>query len=835
MASPLDKLQSQFSLNSPTELQSLSSKAGRTAAPTQPMESAVIGGNPDQAKMAGSSANLQKSTQLSTESKQELPTYLRQLTGTRSLTETEQERMGRAQNMGQLNSLEGRVESMAQAAAAATPTGTATLSVNDPALVSKINDPVTRATAHDLLAKVAAGTATGVDYAALAPLLGYDAPTDAKSLTDISNDIKAVYLSDPAKSIGKAAASGTPDELFVGSLNPQELGFENFSELAALLKMPAGTDFTTFTIRQLTDQVAKIQAEEYSRTSSLMRLLSDPNVGAAEKEAARAQLSQLGATGILSAEADVSNLAEQADNINSVKIGDETFTISELLSDKHITGIVAGAIEDPAKLAALKETQPGLADWIETNKTGLEKIVGKIDPAIKVLGDTVTANNKLATPDGATKVSDNAMTILFGAGWKTTLNTLTPPPIYAALSDTTIPIAARQSLTNLINTLANHPEDLTYLKGLNQKDLSDKGLLSAEGITKYANYLNSSQVLAGFDPATTAPESVLSTVFGTDNMGDLSQIVAQVKLLNDTNLGDDLSGGLLDILDKNHDGVIDDIGTIVETAQSFFSGKSVKDLLKGADGTPDVADGQGLLKAIRTSISTAQQDPLYINYVANKGVLADGKIDDADVGRLKDAPLPDLEAMIAKGVPGASKLQSIIDSKAGSEVSRLLTEKQIFPTELNATFENSYVGQNTLKETALKIKGIIDTAEFDALSPAVKAQMYAAFDKAVNRSYEEYTKFTRTNISRQLDVEVSQPRSQIINEINALQKQYFQRLKAGQSAKQLQFLQDMRLAASKRLTQLDADTPTITNRLMQEEMARHPAKGITDLQGYRKT
>jgi hypothetical protein len=651
-------------------MQNLSSKAGRTAAPTQPMESAVIGGTPDQAKMAGSSANLQKSTQLSVEGKQSLPTYLRELTGARSLTETEQERMGRAQNMGQLNSLEGRVESMAQAAAAATPTGTATLSVNDPALVSKINDPVARATAHNLLVKVAAGD-TDVDYKALATLLGYDAPTDAKSLTDIANDIKKVYLSDPAASIGKAASAGTPDELFVGSLDPKELGFQSFSELATLLKLPANTDFTKFTIRQLTDQVSKIQAEEYSRTSSLMRLLSDPNVGAAEKEAARAQLSQLGATGILSAEADVSNLAEQADNINSVKIGDETFTISELLSDKHITGIVAGALEDPAKLAALKLTQPGLADWIETNKTGLEKVVGKIDPAIKVLGDTVTANNKLATPDGATKVSDNAMTILFGANWKTTLNTLTPPPLYAALSDTTIPVAARQSLTNLINSMSSRPDDLNYLKTLTQKSLSDKGLLTADGITKYINYLNSSQVLAGFDPANTAPESVLSAVFGTDDMQELNKVVAQVKLLNDTNLGEDLSGGLLDILDKNHDGAIDDINTIVETAKSFFSGKSVRDLLKGTDGTPDVADGPGLLKAIRASISTAQQDPLYKNYVGadNKGVLADGKIDDADVGRLSTAPLEDLQKMIDKGVPGAGKLQNTITQRVKAETS----------------------------------------------------------------------------------------------------------------------------------------------------------------------
>ena len=211
---------------------------------------------------------------------------------------------------------------------------------------------------------------------------------------------------------------------------------------------------------------------------------------------------------------------------------------------------------------------------------------------------------------------------------------------------------------------------MTYLKGLNQKDLSDKGLLTQAGITKYANYLNSSQVLAGFDPATTAPESVLSSVFGTDNMQTFKDVVAQVKLLNDTNLGDDLSGGLLDIVDKNHDGVIDDIGTIVKTAKSFFSGKSVKDLLVGADGTPDVADGPGLLKAIQASISTAQTtNPLYISYVGadNKGVLADGKIDDADVGRLNDAPLEDLQKMMDKGVPGASKLQNLLTQRVNAD------------------------------------------------------------------------------------------------------------------------------------------------------------------------
>lgn len=706
-------------------MQNLSSKAGRTAAPTQPMESAVIGGTPDQAKMAGSSANLQKSTQLSVQGKQALPTYLRQLTGARSLTETEQERIERARGMGQLNSLESRVESMAQQIIKSVPTGTATLSVNADALLSRINDAAVRGTAHDLLVKVAAGTATGTDYTTLAPLLGYDAPTDAKSLADITNDIKKVYLSDPAVSIGKAAAAGTPDELYVGSLDPKELGFESFSELATLLKLPENMDFTKFTIRQLTDQVAKVQAEEYSRTSSLMALLSDPNVGTAEKEAARAQLAQLGATGILSAESDVSNLAAQAENINSVKIGDETFTISEVLSNKFITSTVANALEDPVKLTALKDTQPGLADWIETNRTALEKIVGKIDPAIKALGDTVTANAKLATPDGATKVNDAAMTILFGANWKTTLNTLTPPPIYAALSDTTIPVGARQSLTNLINSMSSRPDDLNYLKTLTQKSLSDKGLLTADGITKYINYLNSSQVLAGFDPANTAPESVLSAVFGTDDMQELNKVVAQVKLLNDTNLGEDLSGGLLDILDKNHDGAIDDINTIVETAKSFFSGKSVRDLLKGTDGTPDVADGRGLLQAIQASVSTAQRTPLYINYVANDGVLADGKIDDNDIARLNNAPLTDLQSMIDKGVPGANKLQSLISSKATEEATRLIGNDVI--KNINSS-NGAQIDFRTMKPSPTPWNTVNETAWVSAATALINAKNTGTYD-----------------------------------------------------------------------------------------------------------
>lgn len=731
MASPLDRLQSQFQLGGRTvlssaeEMQSLSSKAGRTAAPTEPMESAVIGGTPDQAKMAGSSANLQKSTQLSVEGKQALPEYLRQLTSTRALSDIEQERMDRAKGMGQLNSLEGRVQSLGLAAAAAAPVGTAALSVNSAALVSKISNPETRATANTLLMKVADGTATNADYTALAPLLGYDAPTDARSLADIGNDIKKVYLSDPAKTIENAASSGTPDNLFVGSLNPEELGFASFTDLATLLKLPQNTDFTKFTIRQLTDQVSKLQAEEYSRTSSLMRLLSDPNVGPAEKEAARTQLAQLGATGILSAEADVSNLAEQAENINSIQIGDETFTINELLSDKRITSLVAGALEDPAKLEELKKTQQGLATWIETNRTGLEKIVGKIDPAITALGDTVKANGKLAIPDGATKVNDAAMAVLFGTDWKTTLNTLTPPAIYAALTDTSIPVTTRQSLTNLINSLATHPEDLTYLKGLNQKALSDKGLLTAAGITKYANYVNSSQVLAGFDPANTAPESVLSAVFGTDDMESLKQVVSQVKLLNDTNLGDDLSGGLLDILDNNHDGIIDDIGTIVQKAKSFFSGKSVKDLVKGADGTPDVADGPGLLKAIQTSIDTAKTDPLYTNYVANKGVLADGKIDDNDIARLDSAPLADLQAMVDKGVPGANKLQGLITNRAGEEANRLIGNDVV--KNINSS-SGSQIDFRTMKPSPVPWNTVNETAWVNAATAMINAKNNGTYD-----------------------------------------------------------------------------------------------------------
>lgn len=850
MANPLDRLQSQFQLGGQTvrssaeELQNISSATGRTAAPVQPMEAAVIGGTPSQAKMAGSSANIQKALKVSAGEK-ELPTYLRRLQAARPLLEEEEQRISRARSMGQLNSLEERVQAAAVAQIGTAPKTGVILKVADDNLPSTLT-ATQRDRARTLLSLVGKGETVDPNtqkdvYAELITLLGYGQTPDL-TIDNIKKDIKEKYLTDAETEMEKAAADGMPPSLLVSQLNPQDLGFNNWAELAAILKLPPEKDLGSLTVQQLTDRIEAVQAEEYSRTSSLLRIVNDPNVGQAEKEAARQQLAQLGATGILAAEADVSNLASQIDDINTVTIAGKDYTVSELLSDSTITSLVDDYLKDPERARLIKDTAPEFAAWIDNNKRDLEKIVAKIDPGIKAVQTTIENNAKIQVVDEANKLSDGVMSALFGDKWKTSttaLDTSSYSSFFGVLKSSDPRI--RQDFTSLLNSMSDRPGDIQYLAGLSQQELEQKGLLSSAGIQKYQSYLQTSSDIAGPLTKDTTTTNIVKSLFGNATDQEvIDDLVRQVKTINDTNLVDDLSPDELEILkifDKNQDGTIDSTADILQRAQQMFSGKSLKDL---ANGVKDVKTGGELLSALRNKIASSTTGNRL--YMAFGDVLADGKVGDDEIANpiIQDANITDLQALIDKGVPGASKLQSLIKEKAVQQASAIRgsSEVNISPSDMDATFDNPWHGTVTMLDTADRLKAYISSAKFDSLPPAVRTELYASYDKLVGRAVEENDKWIQSNMRRQFDREISQPGSALDREIAS----YETKLRAGPPSKWQQYEKDRWIAgvqaqlndAKERQRQLDAQVPAITDRIMNEGRAKYKSPRLESMKGWRK-
>ena len=757
MATPLNRLQSQFQLGGQTvktsaeELQGLSSKAGRQAPPTQQLEAAVLGGTTSQAKMAGSSANLGLAEKLSLGAGEQLPSYLRQLQASRPLLEEEQARIDRAKSMGQLNSMEERVQRAALATLSSV-SGAATIKVDESKLPSTLTGP-SRNTVITLLKKVAApadpnNPVTDADWQNLASLLGYG---PEKTLDQIKSDITDKYFQTQDQALADSAAAGTPDKVTLDKISPQDLGFTDWAEIAALLKFPEGTDMSTMTVGDLTSQIEKIQAEEYSRTSALLRIIRDPNVGPAEKEAARRQLEQLGATGILAAEADVSNLAAQIEDINTVTIAGQDYTVSELLSDKTITLLIDDYLKNPDKAAAIKAASPEFATWIDNNKEALSKTIARVGTGLAGVAAVVEDNAKKKAPvPSAPNLSDNVMTTLFGSNWKNSTSPLQAPAIYTALSDSNIDETVRADIVGLMNELGDRPEDLKFLAGLSAAELNSRGLLTTAGIRRYKDYLNSSEYFAGANTSVINNNAIIKQMFG-DSMTEekLNNLLTQVKALNDTNLVDDLDPeeyAILQIFDANNDGVIDTPAQIAERAKSFFTGKSLKDLVNGVS---DLPTGASLFQTLQDKVTkTISGNKLLSTY---SSVLSDGKISSGDIKSLKEqnAPLKDLEEMVARNIPGANKLNDLIKTRIYEEASQLITSvatnKNPLTTDIATQFmdvENIYnaIQSGKLKSGNTKVNQELKKRAISFINAAMD-RINARYDYLVNSQINLRDKF----------------------------------------------------------------------------------------------
>lgn len=747
------------------ELQGLSSRAGRQAAPTQPLEAAVIGGTPSQAKMAGSSANLGLAQKVSVGGEQELPTYLRRLQAARPLLEEEQARIDRAKSMGQLNSLEERVQSAALSTLGAT-SGAATIKVNEDKLPSTLVGTA-RTTAINLLKKAAApadpnNPVTDADWQNLASLLGFGPD---KTLDQIKADITGTYFQTQQDALAASAAAGTPDKVTLDRISPQDLGFNDWAEVAALLKLPEGTDMSTMTVGDLTSQIEKVQTEEYSRTSALLRIIRDPNVGPAEKEAARRQLEQLGATGILAAEADVSNLAAQIEDINTVTIAGQDYTVSELLSDKTITLLIDDYLKNPDKAAAIRASSPEFADWIDSNKEALSKTIAAVGTGLAGVATVVEENNKKKAPvPSAPNLSDSVMTTLYGSNWKNSTTPLQSPAIYTALSDSNIDETVRADLVGLMNELGDRPDDLQFLAGLSAAELNSRGLLTSEGIRQYKDYINSSEFFAATDTSILNNNAIIKQMFG-DSMTEASmnKLLTQVKALNDTNLVDDLDPeeyAILQIFDANNDGKIDKPAEIAERAKSFFTGKSLRDLVNGVD---DLPTGSSLLQTLRDKV-TSETDSSTVGgrLLATYGkILEDGKIGADEVAKLQqlNTPIQDLQLLVDKKVPGASKLTGLISTMSqqaanmliGNDTNMLLNSKVGSMTGPDGfTVIIPWGPQNVANWT----KGLdnmiagISLGTFSNQPASVKARLKTTYDTTISKMQESLDRKIWTEYSR---------------------------------------------------------------------------------------
>lgn len=150
----------------------------------------------------------------------------------------------------------------------------------------------------------------------------------------------------------------------------EELGLVS-TELAQDLGVDEAT-LAAMDIDQLQESMRQLEADEFSRVEALRAeyLSATPS----RREQIMAELKDLGQVGITGVEQSVDKLNAQLNAAENVQFAGQEYTLDQLLENEAISNAIFTAVSLPEALEALKETEPGLAAWVEQNLTDLKNI-----------------------------------------------------------------------------------------------------------------------------------------------------------------------------------------------------------------------------------------------------------------------------------------------------------------------------------------------------------------------------------------------------------------------------------------------------------------------------
>lgn len=146
-------------------------------------------------------------------------------------------------------------------------------------------------------------------------------------------------------------------------LQPEEL-----AEVSQIL----GQDVSGFTPEQLEQAVEQYEAQEFEQVNILREQATNPNLTAADREAARAQLRDMGAVGILTNQEELQAIQTEIDEGKTVEVGGRSWAIDDILGDEGLSSIIDTYLNDQDFALEMNRTDPAFADWITRNRNALE-------------------------------------------------------------------------------------------------------------------------------------------------------------------------------------------------------------------------------------------------------------------------------------------------------------------------------------------------------------------------------------------------------------------------------------------------------------------------------
>jgi len=193
------------------------------------------------------------------------------------------------------------------------------------------------------------------------------------------------YLQEIGASAGQQyqEAAAIDPTLPLGSLIDPSVGFGaslgyegGDEELAADLGVDVA-QLAGLTVEDIQQRMRDIEAEDFSRVESLKAEMV--NASPDRREALRAELEQLGATGATGLEASIDDLNTILTSADVVEFNGMSMPIKDMMENDAISDAILSAVRDPDAMARLAQEEPALAKWVQENKDSLEQLSTNIE------------------------------------------------------------------------------------------------------------------------------------------------------------------------------------------------------------------------------------------------------------------------------------------------------------------------------------------------------------------------------------------------------------------------------------------------------------------------
>lgn len=436
--------------------QELAQLQGVPLAPTTPVGVANLGGNEDQAKMAGTPAQkntvLQQATTVATDQPKPEPTLQqaeRQSAPRQEANNAESQAATKAAQLQSLGSLNTRVEA---------------LIANE----LKLQQQATLQVDDTVINSATSGMSQGQkDQAKQLVERMLAAPNDAQVLADAAQFWKENNLGDldsfsPTafqktvdQALGSQAATQVRDDVRL-----QDLTLED-NELA-LLQEVFGDSWQQYSVPELAQKIEDLRQQEFARIESLRTEYAAAT--GTQREMLRRELADLSQVGMTGTEASVQSLQKQVSNADTVAIGGETYKVEELLKDEQISDLVARMVRDEKLLAKVAETNPEFAQWVTDNKESLGQLANELVGTKQVVVDVQKQKQNLRMLPNGSALSDRIMKAIVPDWDKITATVPTiESGLYSALTDPSIDNKTRQAMTTALEAAAMDPDMLAKL------------------------------------------------------------------------------------------------------------------------------------------------------------------------------------------------------------------------------------------------------------------------------------------------------------------------------------------------------------------------------------